>query len=63
MPSTHTRLSAHGLQDCAGGARVMQCLYDGIHGQWPTQPGGDDLVWWFATRIVNATRARGASLA
>ena len=34
----------------------MQCTYDGTHGQWPAQPGGDMLVWWFMTRIVAATR-------
>ena len=32
---------------CAAGGRVVSCMYDGTHGQWPKQPGADTLIWAF----------------
>ena len=52
-----TNLSCFQHPRCTRGTFVMQCLYDGQHGMWPAQPGGDELVWWFMTRVVTGTRS------
>lgn len=38
-------------QKCATGRRIVQCMYDGVHGDWPTGPDGqycgDQMTLWF----------------
>eukprot|EP00931_Biecheleriopsis_adriatica_P086440 TRINITY_DN61115_c0_g1_i1.p1 TRINITY_DN61115_c0_g1~~TRINITY_DN61115_c0_g1_i1.p1 ORF type:complete len:364 (+),score=54.02 TRINITY_DN61115_c0_g1_i1:32-1123(+) len=33
--------------NCTSQGRVMFCIYDGNHGDWPDQPRADDLIWSF----------------
>lgn len=32
---------------CSTGRRVVQCMYDGVHGDWPTGTDGDQITMWF----------------
>lgn len=32
---------------CSTGRRVVQCMYDGVHGDWPTGTDGDEINLWF----------------
>jgi len=32
---------------CSTGRRVVQCMYDGVHGDWPTGHDGDQITVWF----------------
>jgi len=40
-----TNLACTEWAGCAGGKRVMLCMYDGQHGSWPSQ--GEALTFWF----------------
>lgn len=41
----HVACSAY--PGCSAGGRVMFCMYDGHHGQWPDQPRAANLIWSF----------------
>lgn len=32
---------------CSTGRRIMQCIYDGDHGAWPSGTDGDQITLWF----------------
>merc|ERR1740121_3299121 len=32
---------------CRSGRRIMQCMYDGVHGDWPWGTDGDQISLWF----------------
>mmetsp|Transcript_27386 Transcript_27386/g.80220 ORF Transcript_27386/g.80220 Transcript_27386/m.80220 type:complete len:335 (+) Transcript_27386:1-1005(+) len=54
-PATHMRCYSH--PNCTDGAQVAHCMYDGEHGDWPTQPNADTLVVQF---FVDAMRGNGS---
>lgn len=41
---------------CFSGKRVMRCLYDGDHGQWPAGNVSDDATVWFMLQFRNHLR-------
>lgn len=32
---------------CSSGRRVIQCMYNGVHGDWPSNMDGDEATLWF----------------
>jgi len=39
---------------CSTGRRIMQCMYDGVHGDWPSGFDGDQITLWF---LFQSTRS------
>jgi poly(3-hydroxybutyrate) depolymerase len=37
----------HEYNRCATGRKIMQCMYDGQHGDWPSGNDGDEITLWF----------------
>jgi poly(3-hydroxybutyrate) depolymerase len=48
-PTTHTACFWH--KGCLGGNFVGYCMYDGNHGDWPSQPFADQFIWHFLTNV------------
>lgn len=44
-------LACHQFHGCGSGGQVIYCLYDGGHGTWPDQPGGDKYIWSFFSSL------------
>lgn len=42
-------------QHCTTGRRVIQCMYDGVHGDWPTGSGGDEITLWFLLQFSRSS--------
>jgi len=38
-------------KSCASCRRIVQCMYDGKHGDWPVGMAGDEITLWFLLRF------------
>lgn len=42
-------------QRCSTGRRVVQCMYDGVHGDWPSGTDGDEITLWFLLQFTRSS--------
>lgn len=45
-------------QSCSSGRQVVECMYDGQHGDWPVGDAGDEITLWFLLRFSRGSHSQ-----